>query len=61
MMCEKQARVIARREIEYVNHSMKLSNRGLTPEYLQRIEDELVLELLEGKFKPSWKNDDNNI
>jgi predicted DNA-binding mobile mystery protein A len=51
---EKQARAVAKKQIELVNHSMKLEQQGLSSNQLQQQEDELVEELLSGNPKKLW-------
>lgn len=51
---EDQARLVARKRIELVNHSMQLEQQGLTPAQLQQQEDSLVQELLQGDIKKLW-------
>jgi len=53
---ENQARLIAKKRIEFVNHSMKLEQQGLTKDQLKQQEDALVKELLEGDPKKLWNN-----
>lgn len=57
-MLEKQARIIARKKISLVNYSMKLEEQGLSDQQLQRQEDDLVKELLQGDSKKLWNNDE---
>ncbi len=58
---EKQARVIARQRIEEVNYSMKLEAQGLHPAQLQKAEDDLVQELLQGDPKNLWDADHDEL
>jgi predicted DNA-binding mobile mystery protein A len=51
---EKQARTIARKKIEIVNHSMSLEEQGLNAKQLQQEEDDLVQQLLQGDPKKLW-------
>ena len=55
---EKQARHIAKKRIKIINHSMALEEQGLKPKQLQRQEDDLVQELLQGNPKKLWDNDE---
>jgi len=54
---KKQARIVAKARIRPVNHSMILSGKGLTPTQLQREEDSLVQELLNGNPRDLWDTD----
>lgn len=53
---EKQARLIAKKRIKIINHSMKLEQQGLTSKQLQQQEDDLVQELLRGNPKKIWND-----
>lgn len=53
---EDQARLVARKRIELVNHSMQLEQQGLTSAQLQQQEDALVQELLQGDIKKLWND-----
>jgi len=53
---EKQARSIAKKRIEFINHSMKLEQQGLSKKQLKYQEDDLVQELLEGSSKKLWND-----
>jgi predicted DNA-binding mobile mystery protein A len=55
---EKQARLIAKKRIQIINHSMKLEQQGLTSKQLQQQEDDLVQELLQGNPKALWVSDE---
>jgi len=55
---ENQARIIAKKQIRSVNHSMKLEQQGLSPKQLQKQEDDLVQELLQGNPKKLWDTDE---
>lgn len=55
---EKQARIIAKKRIKIINHSMALEQQGLKPKQLQQQEDDLVQELLQGNPKKLWDNDE---
>ena len=55
---EKQARVIAKKRIRTINHSMKLEQQGLNQKQLQSQEEDLVQELLRGDSKHLWGNDE---
>lgn len=55
---EKQARIVAKRQIRSINHSMKLEEQGLNPKQLQQQEDDLIKELLSGNPKNLWDNDE---
>jgi predicted DNA-binding mobile mystery protein A len=49
---------IAKKRIKIINHSMALEEQGLKPKQLQRQEDDLVQELLQGNPKKLWDNDE---
>ena len=51
---EEQARLLAKKRIMAINHSMKLEEQGLTPQQLQKQEDNLVQELLQDDPKKLW-------
>jgi predicted DNA-binding mobile mystery protein A len=53
---EKQARKIAKKKIEIINHSMSLEKQGLNPKQLQQQENDLVQELLQGNPRRLWNN-----
>ena len=53
---EEQARLLAKKRIVLINHSMKLEQQGLTPKQLQEQEDDLVEELLQGNPKHLWND-----
>lgn len=53
---EDQARLIARKRVELVNHSMQLEQQGLTPAQLKQQEEALVKELLQGDVKKLWND-----
>jgi predicted DNA-binding mobile mystery protein A len=55
---EKQARLIAKKRIKIINHSMKLEQQGLTSKQLQQQENDLVQELLRGNSKALWVADE---
>ncbi len=57
-MLEKQAKIVAKKKIKLINHSMKLEEQGLNPQQLQRQEEELVKELLQGSLKKLWSDDE---
>ena len=57
-MLERQARIVAKKKIRLINHSMKLEEQGLNPQQLQRQEEELVKELLQGNSKKLWNDDE---
>ncbi len=57
-MVEEQARMIAKKQLQIINYSMKLEEQGLTPAQMQRQEDDLVKELLLGNPKKLWVWDD---
>ena len=52
---EDQARLLAKKRILLINHSMKLEQQGLTSKQLKKQEDDLVQELLQGDPKYLWK------
>ena len=56
-MVEEQARLIAKKQIEFINHSMELEQQGLTPKQLEQQEYDLVNELLRGNAKNLWRDD----
>jgi predicted DNA-binding mobile mystery protein A len=55
---EKQARLVAKKRIKAINHSMKLEEQGLSQKQLQQQEDDLVKELLQSDPKNLWGNDE---
>ncbi|MBY0110348.1 MAG: mobile mystery protein A [Candidatus Babeliaceae bacterium] len=55
---EKQARLIAKKRVRAINHSMKLEQQGLNQKQLQQQEEDLVQELLQGDPKNLWSNDE---
>ncbi|HLC07545.1 MAG TPA: mobile mystery protein A [Candidatus Babeliales bacterium] len=55
---EKQARLVARKRVKAINHSMKLEQQGLNQKQLQQQEDDLVKELLQSDPKNLWNNDE---
>jgi len=57
-MLENRARAIARKKIEYINHSMILEDQGLTPKQLKQQEDNLVQRLIQGNPKDLWNKYD---
>ena len=57
-LLEKQARIVAKKKIKFINHSMRLEAQGLDARQLQTQEDDLVQELLQGDPKKLWDNDD---
>lgn len=54
---EKQARIVAKKRIKIINHSMSLEKQGLSVRQLQQQEDDLVQQLLQGNPKKLWKTD----
>lgn len=57
---ENQARALAKKRIKIVNHSMALEQQGLTSKQLQRQEDDLVQELLQGNPRKIWNESKNS-
>lgn len=57
-LLEKQARFLAKKRIQSINHSMKLEQQGLNPKQLKQQEDDLVQELLHGDSKNLWNDDE---
>lgn len=55
---EKQARIIAKKRIKNINHSMSLEQQGLNPKQLKQQEDDLIQELLQGNPKKLWDNNE---
>ena len=55
---EKRARLVAKKRIATVNHSMKLEQQGLSQKQLQQQEDDLVQELLRNDPKNLWTDDE---
>ena len=53
---EKQARFLAKKRIQLINHSMKLEQQGLNQKQLKQQEDDLVQELLQGDPKHLWND-----
>jgi predicted DNA-binding mobile mystery protein A len=51
---EKQARLIAKKRIATINHSMTLEQQGLNQNQLKQQEEDLVQELLQGDPKNLW-------
>ncbi len=51
---EEQARLVAKKQINIVNHSMSLEQQGLTWQQLKQQEDDLVQELLQGNLSKLW-------
>ncbi len=58
ILLKKQARIVAKKRIQAINQSMKLEQQGLTKKQLQQQEDDLVEELLQGKTKHLWADDE---
>ena len=56
-LLEDQARLVAKRQLRSVSHSMKLEDQGLTAQQQKRQEDELVKDLLYGSLRNLWKDD----
>lgn len=54
---EAQAKMIAKKKVKIINHSMTLEKQGLNPKQLQRQEDDLVQELLRGNPKRLWDSE----
>ncbi len=54
---ENRAKLIAKRKIDLVNHSMSLEQQGLTSKQLQQQERDLIEELLQGNPKNLWIDD----
>ena len=55
-LLEEQAKLLAKKRIELINHSMKLEQQGLTQKQLKQQEDDLVQELLQGNPKKIWND-----
>lgn len=55
---EGQARLVAKKQIRSISHSMKLEQQELSPKQLQQEEDDLVEELLNGNHKNIWDTND---
>ena len=53
-LTEDQARIIAKKQLKSVEHSMALEKQGLTPQQSKNQEDALVRELLQGNLKNLW-------
>jgi predicted DNA-binding mobile mystery protein A len=51
---EDQARLVAKKQLRSVEHSMELEHQGLSPEQKKRQEDDLVQELLQGSLRDLW-------
>ena len=51
---EDQARIIAKKKLKAVSHSMALEKQALTSKQAKNQEDALVKELLEGPLKYLW-------
>ncbi len=51
---EDQARIIAKKEVHLINHSMNLEQQGLASKQLKQQEDDLVQELLYDHPKKLW-------
>lgn len=54
---EKQARLLAKKRVMTINHSMKLEEQGLTAQQLKKQENDLVEELLQGNLKDLWTDE----
>lgn len=57
-MLEDQARIMAKKQIRLINHSMKLEQQGLNEKQLKQQEDALVQELLQGNPRYLWDTED---
>jgi len=53
-LMEDQARIIAKRRLKTIGHSMALEQQALTPQQAKKQEDALVEELLQGHPKDLW-------
>lgn len=53
-LIEDQARIIAKKQLKTVGHSMALEQQSLTPQQAKSQEDALVSELLQGHLKNLW-------
>lgn len=51
---EKQAKMLARKRVKIINHSMSLEQQGLSSKQLKQQEDDLVQELMQGNPKRLW-------
>jgi predicted DNA-binding mobile mystery protein A len=56
IMLEKQAKLVAKKRIDRINHSMKLEDQGLTVKQLKKQEEDLIKELLQGSAKKLWND-----
>lgn len=57
---EDQARLIAKKRLRSIGHSMELEQQGLTPQQKKQQEDDLIQELLHGSPRHLWE-DENAI
>src|SRR5579872_1498388 len=51
---EDQARLVVKKQLRSVEHSMELEHQGLSAEQKKRQEDDLVQELLQGSLRDLW-------
>lgn len=52
---EEQARLIAKKRLQAIGHSMELEQQGLTPTQKKHQEQELIQELLQENSKDLWE------
>lgn len=57
---EDQARLVAKKRLLSIGHSMELEQQGLTPQQNKQQEEDLVQELLQGSPRNLWE-DENEI
>ncbi len=54
-LLEDQARKVAKKQIKFINHSMRLEQQELDNKQLKQQEDNLVGQLLKGSRKKLWE------
>lgn len=57
-LLEDQARLMAKKHLRSVSHSMELEDQGLSFQQKRQQEDDLVQELLQGNLKHLWEDKD---
>ena len=55
---EQQAKKLAKKRLARVSHSMELEAQGINAEKQQKLLNQLVKELLEGKSKNLWSEEE---
>lgn len=56
-MLRSKAISIAKKQVERINHTMRLEGQGLSEHEIKREEEALAEELLEGNLKELWRED----